>query len=47
MKRIKNAVCGAVAAGLFAALLPQPVMAASVDGPPVFWKFSVWGKSRA
>ena len=47
MKRIKNAVCGAVAAGLFAVLMQQPVMAANVDGPPVFWKFSVWGKSRA
>lgn len=47
MKRIKNAVRGAIAASLLCGVLAQPGLAANVDGPPVFWKFSVWGKSRA
>ena len=28
-------------------LLSLPASAANVDGPAVFWKFSVWGKQRA
>jgi len=47
MKRIKHAICSAAAAGLLCTVLAQSSMAANVDGPSVFWKFSVWGKSRA
>ncbi|MES0825156.1 TRAP transporter substrate-binding protein DctP [Ruegeria sp. SCP11] len=45
-KVIKSALCASVLAlGLGA--VSAPVQAANVDGPAVFWKFSVWGKSRS
>lgn len=47
MKRIKHAMRSAVAVGLLSGFLTQPGLAANVDGPSVFWKLSVWGKSRA
>lgn len=44
MKSFLKAATGAAAA---ACLLATPAMAANVDGPNVFWKFSAWGKPRA
>ena len=43
MKFLKRAVLGAAVAAFTA----SGAMAANVDGPSVFWKFSTWGKPRA
>ena len=48
MKRlstIRTALLGLVALGFTAG--SQPVAAANVDGPDVFWKLSTWGNPRA
>lgn len=43
MKFIKRTILGAA----MAAFAASGALAANVDGPNVFWKFSTWGKSRA
>ncbi len=43
MKIIRRAFLGAAVAAMTA----SGAMAANVDGPAVFWKFSTWGKPRA
>ncbi len=47
MKRFTRAALGAAAIMLGSVALPQAGLAANVEGPAVFWKFSVWGKPRA
>lgn len=36
-----------IIAGLLACTIAAPVLAETVDGPPVFWKVSMWGNPRA
>jgi len=43
----KRFLSSALAAGMMCGLAAGHSQAANVDGPSVFWKFSVWGKSRA
>ena len=47
MKSITKLALGAAAMAMALSAGSVPVMAANVDGPSVFWKFSVWGKPRA
>lgn len=47
MKRVTTALRGIVVGGLMLGTVAPPALAANVDGPSVFWKLSVWGKSRA
>lgn len=47
MKRMMKSVSLVSMLALGMGLAHEPVQAANVDGPSVFWKFSVWGKSRS
>lgn len=44
MRTLRNIVMGAVVASFG---MTTAAIAANVDGPKIFWKISVWGKSRA
>ncbi|MEM9062693.1 MAG: TRAP transporter substrate-binding protein DctP [Pseudomonadota bacterium] len=46
MKLLTKALMGAAAAAFAITSAPQAI-AANVDGPAVFWKWSTWGKRRA
>ncbi len=44
---LRKGAKGVLAAAVLGLVAPSAAMAANVDGPSVFWKFSVWGNPRA
>ena len=46
-RNLRKGAKGVLAAAVLGLVAPSAAMAANVDGPSVFWKFSFWGNPRA